>query len=179
MKKLMFIPAMLLYIPFFLCAQEDTIPKIYRALITFNNNPQKVKEGVLYEIKDSSVSITNSFSRKDFLSGNFNVTTIHYNNIYKINVRRNNSIVVGFFLGAAAGFGTGAIIGGSQGDDPPVGVFRMTAGGKAVVIGTLCSIPGAIIGGFIGDIRIKIPINGSIQTFNKNKEQLRKYSYLH
>jgi hypothetical protein len=181
MKKLVFIAVILLSIPFLSTAQEDTIPKIYRAWITLNNNSPEVK-GVLFETKDSSISITNSFSRSDYLSGNFNVTTIYYNNIYKINARRNNSVIAGFFLGAAAGAITGAIIGGSKGDDVcpahHLCLFQMTAGQKAA-LGTLCSIPGATTGMIIGQIRIKIPINGSIQTFHKNKERLKKYSYLH
>lgn len=180
MKKLLLSLVIFLSIPFLSVAQEDSLPVVYRTWITVNNNLQRI-EGILYGIKDSSIFITNSFSRTDCLSGNFSGTTIGYNFINNVKVRRNNSVIVGSFLGAAVGFGTGAIIGASQGDDPPcqyICIFQMTAGEKALFNGTLCTIPGAIIGALIGGIKIKIPINGSIQTFNKNKERLRKYSFI-
>ena len=183
MKKFVFIAVILLCIPFLSSAQEDNIPKIYKAWITLNNNSPEVK-GVLYDIKDSSISLTNSFSFSgaDYLSGNFKLTTINYNNIYRIKTRRNNSVVAGVLLGTSAGVITGAIIGGSQGDDPPcasfICLFRMTAKDKALLGGVLGAFAGAGVGALSGLITIKIPINGNIQTFNKNKDRLRKYSYL-
>ena len=107
MKKLLLSLVIFLSIPFLSVAQEDSLPVVYRTWITVNNNLQRI-EGILYGIKDSSIFITNSFSRTDCLSGNFSGTTIGYNFINNVKVRRNNSVIVGSFLGAAVGFGTGA-----------------------------------------------------------------------
>jgi hypothetical protein len=35
------------------------------------------------------------------------------------------------------------------------------------------------IGTIIGLVKIKIPISGNFEKFNKNKSRLKKYSYIH
>jgi hypothetical protein len=96
MKKLLLLLVIFLSIPFLSSAQEDTLPVVYRTWIKVSNDPEKI-EGILYEIKDSSIIITNSFSRVDCLSGNFRGKTIGYNFINNVEVRKNNSVIVGLF----------------------------------------------------------------------------------
>jgi hypothetical protein len=182
MKKHVIITLLLMYVPFLLPAQQDTVPKIYKTWITLNDNSKEVK-GILYEIKDSSIVVTNSLSRSDLLYGNFNITIIDYGNINIVKNRRNNRVLFGFLGGITLGFATGAIIGYSQGDDQcPINkwcIFQMTARDKASVGGILGALAGAGIGTIMGLVKIKIPISGNFEKFNKNKSRLKKYSYIH
>ena len=50
-------------------------PKIYKTWISLNAAPFDVK-GVLYEVKDSSVSVSNSLVVLDYSTDNFNVVDL-------------------------------------------------------------------------------------------------------
>ena len=194
MKRLSFLVLYIFCNQFFCNGQEDTLPKvykspaletnfqkprIYRTRVTLNNYTGKVT-GVLYEIKDSSVLIANSYLHRDYSSGNFNIESVDYSNIRFINTRNKNSIINRALAGIIPGVLTGALIGAIQGDDPPCSgwcLFWMSAEDKAALGGVTGAFAGFLIGGLSGLITIKIPINGDINIFNKNKEQLKKYSY--
>jgi hypothetical protein len=177
MKRLAFISVILLCIPFLSFAQEDTLhkSKIYKTWIT--GGPFE-REGVLYQIMDSSLLIANSIYKKDFLLGKYKLTNIKYKNIEIINTRAINGVRNGALLGLAGGLLTGVLIGYSQGGEPR-GFYWFTAKEKAIIGGLIGGLSGAGIGTWIGSIKIKIPINGSFENFNKNKQQLKTYSYIH
>ncbi len=155
---------------------QETIKKnkVYRTWITMNSEPFKVK-GFLYEINDSSISVANSKIIKEYSTVRFQVAKLHIIDIEKIKTRRNNSIGRGIWIGAVTGFVVGGIIGLVDGDDP-AGFLAMTAGEKAIKAGVALSIGGAVIGGLIGTIKIRIPIDGSMNNYNRNKNKLNKYS---
>ena len=71
----------------------------------------------------------------------------------------------------------GGIIGLNEETDSFGGPLRppRTSGQKAFgdIAGLI--ILGAPIGGLIGSFKIKIPINGNIERFNKNKNRLKRY----
>jgi hypothetical protein len=46
---------------------------------------------------------------------------------------------------------------------------------KALISGVPLAVGGAGIGALIGSIKIKIPINGSINSYNRNKNKLGEY----
>ena len=159
---------------------QDTVPKIkiYRTWVYLKSEPF-ITEGVLYQVNDSSVSVSNSLVKKDYSRGSFKVENLHINDIETINIRKKNSVGKGVGFGAMAGFTTGAIIGWASGDDPPcseMACLRYTAGQKAVISGIAIAFLGAGIGALIGSASIKIPINGSFSKYNRNKNKLRKYS---
>ena len=56
----------------------------------------------------------------------------------------------GAWIGALIGLGTGALAGLISGNDDPNTFLAMTAGEKALILGTLGGAGGAIIGGIIG-----------------------------
>lgn len=181
MKKPFVIILLIMCIPLLIHAQEDTLykPRIYKTWITTTNNTEI--QGVLYEIEDSAVLITNSLVYKDYKSGNFNKESLDLYNIGIIETRNKNSIINRSIIGLITGAALGAALGYASGDDPPcqyLCIFWFSAEDKARVGGTIGGISGAGIGALIGLIKVKIPINGSFQTFSKNKDRLKKYSYV-
>lgn len=177
MKKVLLVFSILLYIPSFSSAQEDTlqIPKIYKTWIK-QVSGDKIK-GVLYQTNDSGILIANTFSRKDLFLDNYQITGFNNNDLDKIHLRGLNNIGKGILWGTFGGLFVGAIIGFASGDDPPNVLFSMTAAEKALGLGIFGGVSGAVIGVALGSIRIRIPINGNLDNFNKNKELLKKYSF--
>jgi len=161
---------------------QDTIQKIkiYRTWVSLNSEPFKIK-GVLYEVKYSSILVSSSIVIQDYSTDRFEMVELHINNIETIKTRRNNNIGRGVLIGAITGFAVGGLIGLLSGDDPPCPpgsyfCIRFTAEEKALGAGVSLAVSGAGIGALIGSIKVKIPINGSSNSYNRNKNKLRKYS---
>ncbi len=155
---------------------QDTIQKIkiYRTWVSLNSEPFKIK-GVLYEIKDSSILVSSSVVIQDYSTDKFEIVKLHINNIETIKTRRKNNIGRGVLIGAITGFAVGCFIGLIDGDDPPNTFLGMTAEEKALFAGVPLAVGGAGIGALIGSIKVKIPINGSINSYNRNKNKLGEY----
>ncbi len=134
----------------------------YKTWVTPIDNSGTIK-GYMSEVGDSSIVISNL--------KNIEKQRIYFNNIKIIKFRKRGEIVKGVLFGAFTGFAVGGLIGLASGDDKGY-IINFTAGEKGLVAGTLLTIPGAIIGGIIGSIKIKIPINGN--THNQ-KAKLLKY----
>ncbi len=139
--------------------------KICRIWVSLKSNPYKIK-GVLYEVKDSSILVSNSALKKDYSMGQFEVVEIQISDIRKIKIRRENSVVNGIWIGALSGFVVGGTIVLLEGDDV----------GLTIIAGPFFAAIGVGVGGFLGLIKIGIPINGSMNNYNINKDKLRKYS---
>ena len=101
---------------------------------------------------------------------------MHYNNIETIKTRRNNNIGRGILIGTLTGFVCGGLLGLVSGDDPPDNLWPWTAEEKAIIFGSSLAVCGAGIGGGIGLIKVTIPINGSINNYNRSKIRLQDYS---
>ena len=113
--------------------------------------------------------------------------------IQQVKFRRKGKVGRGILIGVAAGVITGVIIGVAAGDDPDCGYdpnnpspfghvlgslcesMHMTAGEKAVLAGTGLGLAGGLVGGIIGSIKVKIPINGSKDSFKANRFRLEHY----
>jgi hypothetical protein len=133
--------------------------------------------GVLYRVKDSSVVVSDSRYRRDYLTGNLSFTETAFNKISLIQLRRNNSVKRGALIGGIAGFVTGiagtAIVIKQSGDDFE-GFGSLIAG----YIGSMMGAAGALIGLVAGSVKISIPINRSQDSFVNSKPKLQFYSYL-
>jgi hypothetical protein len=159
---------------------QDTVQKIkiYRTWVSLNSEPFKIK-GVLYEIKDSSILVSSSVVIHDYSTDRFEMVELHINNIETIKTRRNNNIVKGFLIGAITGFAVGGFIGLELMEESPCQGsgfcphFKPVE--KALISGVPLAVGGAGIGALIGSIKIKIPINGSINSYNRNKNKLGEY----
>lgn len=147
---------------------------IYRAWISLINDPIPLK-GVLYEINDSSILVSNSVLREDYYTGRFELSKIKFNDIDIVSTRLKNNFVKVALIGAATGFIAGGLTGLISGDDPP-GLFSFSAEEKALLFGCGIAAVGAGAGALEGLVKIKIPINGNIDNFNRNKNKLKKYS---
>ena len=138
----------------------------HKVLVTKMDKSSKAK-GYLSEIADSTLSVSNS--------SNTESQSVDVNMIDEIRLRRKGRIGRGFLHGALVGFFTGAIVGLLSGSDKP-GFLSFSATDKAVIYGTLMTVPGAILGGITGaGMNVKIPINGSQITYDQQKEKLKKY----
>ena len=171
---------------YFLSAQDDSPTlllsngekrfRIYKIWVSLNNDP-KILNGVLYKIKDSSILVSNSIIKEDYTTGRFELSKINYQNIDIVKIRVKNSVGIGILKGAVAGFAIGALIGILSGDDNPDEIyFASTAERKAVVDGIILSLIGGNIGAMVGNIKVKIPINGDMGNFNRNRIRLNKYT---
>lgn len=166
---------------------QDTIQnnKIYKTWVSLNSMPFKIN-GVLYEIKDSSILVSNSFMIKDYSADRFKITNLFINEIETIKIRRKNNIGRGILIGAISGIVFGSMLGMLSGDDPPCTgpdawgceIFRQSAGGKALAGGVMFAFVGTGTGALIGSFKTKIPIKGSIRNYNSKKNKLREYSVI-
>ncbi len=161
---------------------QDTIQKskIFKTWVSLNSEPFKIK-GFLFEIKDSSIFVSNSVVMQDYNKDKFETVELNINKIEIIKTRRKNSIGKGVLIGAISGFAIGSLIGLMSGDDPPCSsgewfCLRFNSRQKAMMNGIGLSVIGVGIGALMGTIKIKIPIDGNIDKYNQNKDKLRKYS---
>lgn len=184
MKKITLFALLLSYF-YCLSAQDDSAKfltvkdinrfKIYKTWISVFND-SKIN-GILYEVKDSSILVSNSIMKQDYINGNFDLSQINYNRIDIVKIRAKNSVGKGTLIGALTGFAVGGMLGILSGDDDPEEVyFASTAEQKAVGNAVVMSILGVGIGAIVGSIKVKIPIKGNMEDFNRSKNKLKKYT---
>ena len=143
--------------------------KLYDTWITVKNNAYPAR-GVLYEIKDSSIILSNSRVIRDYPTNNFALAEINFSNINYVNTRRTGKVTRGAIIGGTI-FGivtTAAII--SMDEDIPAYYY--------ITLGTTFALAGSGIGAIIGSIKSINPINGDIANFVKVRPRLEKLSYV-
>jgi hypothetical protein len=184
MKKLILISILLVSLSFlsfaqeYFSAQENKsfqsvgVPssRIYKTRISLNNYRGQLK-GVLFEIKDSSVLISNSLVKADYSSGNFKVTYIHFSDIDHLSIRKKNRVLNSTLLGSVAGFTTAYIAANSVTKNKDESAFFM------FIYGVPSVALGACFGALIGSFRINFPVKGSFEYFKRNETRMEKYSY--
>jgi len=140
----------------------------------------KTLKGTLYDINDSSIIISNSYNKLDYVTGNLNLSEINYKNIDLLKIQREHSVRRAIFLGTLSGFIVGAIIGSgiedNIEDDNDFKIINTSKGQNTIITGILCGFAGAGLGSVFGNIKIKIPIKGSEENFRNNKTRLKKYT---
>lgn len=147
--------------------------KIYKAWVTFNNEPVVVR-GVLYEVKDSSIIVTNSVFKEDYKINNFTKTELFYKDIKKISISRKNRFLRSIVKGTVICFVFGALLGLSTSSNSEDAFFSREE--STLLGGVLFAIPGMIIGAVAGVGKSSVPISGDFQNFNLNRYKLTKYS---
>ena len=180
MKRIIPVTIILLLFPLSLSSQDSGTQKIkyYNAWISINNDPGKVK-GLLYEINDSSVSLSNLLNFTDHTTGFTEPVNIDFSNIDVIKIQKDRKVAKSVMTGMITGF----IIGGISGplivrmgaSQPPFATpAQWTA--SVMIPGAGLAICGSIAGGLIGSFKIKIPVNGSFNKFNDSRNRLKNYS---
>lgn len=100
--------------------------------------------------------------------------------IKEMKLRSKSKLAGGIILGSITGFAIGWIAGYTQGDDKPevgkLNIFQYTKKEKGVFFGITGIIPGVIIGGLIGSVKLKIPINSNKSKYHTAQDKLKSIS---
>jgi len=142
----------------------------YKVWVTLADEPFEVN-GILYELKDSTLLLSNYKTYDKFIVNNNPTIELHISNIELIEARKRNRLAKGIIIGTASGFAIGGIIGLARGDDED-----SSAGEKAIKGGVSLAIPGALIGMLIGSVKVSFPIEGSLSNYKNHHKKLQKYS---
>jgi hypothetical protein len=167
MKKILMITV--LFCCFFPLIAQESSPKkakIFQAWIELNNN-SAIAKGVLYEVSDSSIFLTD----KPDTSG---IREYNFRNIDLLKVRRTKSIKRGIITGAAIGSAYGIISSLKW-----VGEYGILSGAVSAAFGFGFGIVGAGIGTISGTIKDRIPIRASLGNLEKYRGSLQDYSFKH
>lgn len=141
---------------------EKANRNIYKTWVDLINESFKAK-GVLYELKDSYILISNSDRMEDYGNNNFETMNLYIHNIEVIRIRRKNNIGRGVWMGALSGFALGILVTLPDLDDWLFAAFPF-------------AVIGSGIGALVGTIKVRVPINGNLSNYNKCKRKLNKYS---
>ena len=121
--------------------------------------------------------VSSSIMKKDYIKGKFDISKINYNRIDIVKTRVKNSVGRGILIGAVTGFAIGGLIGILSGDDNPDEIyFASTAEEKAKEDAIILAIFGGSIGAVVGNVKVKIPIKGNMENFNRHKNKLKKFT---
>lgn len=168
----------------FLCSLNSLVAqdnykkiKIYKIWVALNNQPLVIR-GVLYEVKDSSIIVTNSHYKKDYSINNFTRTELNFKEIKKIKISRKGRFLRCILNGTVIGFAFGAFIGLSSKDTGGSSSgFEVFSDEEMVfMLGGVWAAQGMIIGALIGSSKVKAPVYGDYHNFEANKYKLRNYS---
>ena len=151
--------------------------EIYKTWVTLINSPS-AEEGVLYEIKDSSILVSSSVVLEDYYTRKFETINLHIDKIEMIKTRKKGTIGKGVWIGALSGFAVGAIIGvvANNGQVSVVGT-PVSSGVSAFAVGIPSAAVGAGVGALVGSFKVRIPINGDMNNYMMQKKKLKKYSF--
>lgn len=149
--------------------------KIYRAWVHLKGESLKIN-GVLYDVSDSSIVISNSFNKSDYLSKNIKTETIAFQEIESIKIRRNNNVGRSMLIGAATGLLTASILVLTSSDGKQGSTIRLSKADVLAIIGPPLTLLGSGIGAISGSVKIKIPIKEGKNFNHQNKAELKTYS---
>jgi hypothetical protein len=157
-----------------LSAQENTKPriKVYKAWVKLKNNSDQVLKGLLYEIKDSSITIITSTFPDNYFVLKTDTIGINYKEINIIKTRRIRNIRRGLLIGSTTGYFGGVVLSYSllSGEE--------LAGLMAFEIGFGYAFLGAGVGAVVGTIKDRIPVKGNLENFNLYRSVLQDYSII-
>jgi hypothetical protein len=162
-------------------AQSTFTPpsKIYKAWVTLKGEHHQVK-GVLYEVKDSSILVSSSSVKTDYLRGTYEVVKLDVSKITSLKLRNTRAIGTGVLIGGISGALTGLVIGvtatnTASNDKAKAGLTAASTVVSTIFMGTC----GAMVGLLFGTIRTSVSVKGSQARFEKAKDKLIKRSILY
>ena len=161
----------------------------YRAWIT-TYEALRSRVGVLYEIQDSSLIMSNLTDNQKKSPVKLDMSKIDVRSIDVVKVRKNGTVGRGILYGALAGLAVGVgldLIFAStwktpeESNDLVVKLINTTTTparviGNSILVGIGCVGVGIGVGAVIGSAKIAIPIHGSQEQFDRNRSLLRNYS---
>ena len=153
---------------------QDAVTRnmIYKTTVRILSDPSFTCYGALYEVNDSSILIS-SRRLKDYNSGNVETLRFPVGDLKLIHTRKMGNGGNGAWIGAVSGVALGMLYGVLSGGN------AVLTRGEATVLGAaggfIVGVPtGLIVGRIAGHKRI--PINGSMDEFNLNKDKLKDYA---
>lgn len=146
------------------CLSQSKKAKVYKAILSTKMQTKKM-EGVLQEVRDSSIIIVSNNQEIEILA----------TEIQEIKIRQVGAAGRGALIGGMVGLGLGTIVGFASGDDEP-GIMAFSAEDKAAILGISLGVVGAGIGALAGvSDKETITINFDPYTFRNNKAIMKKY----
>lgn len=139
------------------------------------SNTGQLGNGDLLKALDDSIVLFKNYKKT-------NLKSFAVEDIKEIRLRRKSRVAAGMAFGAIGGFLSGLAIGYTQGDDKnaPSGPLNFSINfskkEKGYFYGIVGIIPGALIGGLIGSIKLKIPINGNKSKYREAQDKLKSIS---
>jgi hypothetical protein len=145
--------------------------------ITLYSSPDNMI-GVLYLLKDSSIFVSSSLVKEDYNNGNYEVAELYIDDINLISSRRPLGTATQAVLGAIVGAGVGVLTARIVEGPPPYPESTIGPGSEFAYafLGSVGAVGGAVTGIIIGSIKVKIPINGSMENYNRNKKKLGRFT---
>lgn len=149
-----------------------------KSKITLYSGPDEMT-GALFLLRDSSILVSNSLVKEHYNSGNYEVAELYIDDIDLIRSKRQVGPLGGGFFGALVGAGVFAL--GTRiaiGPPPYPSGFMLgfSADDNYLITVPAGAILGAATGAIIGGLKIRIPINGSMEKYNRQKEKLGRYT---
>jgi len=110
MKTIVLLPIFILCVMQTSQAQTDStsMNTLYRTWIIPNDGSKGVS-GILFEVKDSSVAVSNSPRKNDYYSGDYTVSEFDIKNIDVIQVRKQGNGLA-LLVGGVSGVAVGAVV---------------------------------------------------------------------
>ncbi len=140
--------------------------------------------GALFLLKDSSILVSSSLVELDYNIANYEVAELYIDDINLISTKRRIGPFKGALLGAIVGAAAGALTARIVEGPPPEPSSNYSSWDFGLDFSGMSyyffipagAVAGAITGGIIGGIKIKIPINGSMENYNSKKKKLGRYT---
>ena len=156
--------------------------KLYNTWVYLSNEPYLV-DGYFYAMKDSSILISDSNSKRDYFRSNFNTVELQIKDIKTIKTRRKGNKGRGVLIGALTGLAIGVITGFAVGDDPPCTGYYficspVSAETKAFLLGSTFAAVGAGLGALMGSMKVTIPLNGNTKNYHRHHSELKRYAII-
>lgn len=134
--------------------------------------------GVLYQLKDSSIILSN---KMDFGDSHYRVTEIselHIEDIKSIYSNKGHRTVMGALIGAGGGFLVGFIAGyvSEKNQTGDADWFDVSPEFAGLGVGISFSLGGILVGGMAGSRSSRMPINGNVHQYHSHREKLNKYT---
>jgi hypothetical protein len=133
--------------------------------------------GLLYEVKDSSVVISNSTQKSDYISGKFASEEVRVKDIKAVHLRKKGAQGTAILIGGISGALIGILVGAtSTSHGGPEQLEKDFNVGKMIVFPLLCTGIGIGIGGMLGGIKKQLPVHGDQARFNLSKKEMEERS---
>lgn len=156
----------------FALAQDQDTSKAYGAKV-FMMADTSLIEGYLYQLKETSVSISNSSL---LASPTMTIREVDVKDIQRMEFQKKGGLGKRMLIGAIAGAAIGGIIGYASGGSNGQ-IISFSPGETALMLGIPLGVAGALVYGYAG-AKIRIPIHGSSEIYYKKNKDLKKYSLL-